>query len=210
MRYSILSLVGVTLSFTTFAGSVMAIPNFFPVQEPKRLSDIDISSLWTSHPVAVDKSQQNFERLPALVVQRTPTANLDEKAFTFSTTRSVITRDEIANIDQEGELNASSNLEEFNGQIAAWCSQQYRSYRLSDNTYQPYTGARRQCQPPFAASVQTASNELPLYGSGMAGNSQSEDSHVEWCSSRYRSYNLDDNTYRAFSGEIRSCVSPYI
>lgn len=31
---------------------------------------------------------------------------------------------------------------------AAWCKARYRSYRESDNSYQPYGGARRPCLPP--------------------------------------------------------------
>lgn len=30
-----------------------------------------------------------------------------------------------------------------------WCYEQYRSYRETDNSYQPFTGVRRQCRSPF-------------------------------------------------------------
>jgi hypothetical protein len=30
-----------------------------------------------------------------------------------------------------------------------WCYNHYRSYRASDNTYQPYNGPRRQCVSPY-------------------------------------------------------------
>lgn len=30
-----------------------------------------------------------------------------------------------------------------------WCSNQYRSYRASDNSYQPFTGGRQSCNSPF-------------------------------------------------------------
>jgi hypothetical protein len=30
-----------------------------------------------------------------------------------------------------------------------WCYSRYRSYRASDNTFQPYNGPRRQCRSPF-------------------------------------------------------------
>jgi hypothetical protein len=33
--------------------------------------------------------------------------------------------------------------------------------------------------------------------------------HFAWCSQRYRSYDPATNSYRAFSGEMRSCASPY-
>ena len=31
-----------------------------------------------------------------------------------------------------------------------WCYDRYRSYREWDNTYQPYTGPRRQCYSPYS------------------------------------------------------------
>ena len=30
-----------------------------------------------------------------------------------------------------------------------WCYRHYRSYRASDNTFQPYNGPRRQCRAPY-------------------------------------------------------------
>jgi hypothetical protein len=30
-----------------------------------------------------------------------------------------------------------------------WCYNHYRSYRASDNTFQPYHGPRRQCRSPY-------------------------------------------------------------
>ncbi len=33
--------------------------------------------------------------------------------------------------------------------------------------------------------------------------------HVEWCSDRYRSYRPEENAYTAYSGEVRTCISPY-
>jgi hypothetical protein len=34
------------------------------------------------------------------------------------------------------------------GSHSSWCAARYRSYRASDNTYQPYNGPRRQCVSP--------------------------------------------------------------
>jgi len=31
-----------------------------------------------------------------------------------------------------------------------WCNNRYRSYRSSDNTFQPYNGPRRQCYSPYS------------------------------------------------------------
>jgi hypothetical protein len=34
--------------------------------------------------------------------------------------------------------------------------------------------------------------------------------HVEWCASHYRSYKPEDNSYRAYTGRQRQCISPYL
>jgi len=31
----------------------------------------------------------------------------------------------------------------------SWCQNRYRSYRASDNTFQPYNGGRQQCRSPY-------------------------------------------------------------
>jgi len=31
-----------------------------------------------------------------------------------------------------------------------WCYDRYRSYRASDNTFQPYNGPRQQCYSPYS------------------------------------------------------------
>ncbi len=38
---------------------------------------------------------------------------------------------------------------------------------------------------------------------------KSSDEHLAWCASRYRSFNADTNTYRSFSGEMKTCLSPF-
>lgn len=35
------------------------------------------------------------------------------------------------------------------GAHAEWCFNKYRSYRASDNTFQPHNGPRRQCHSPY-------------------------------------------------------------
>lgn len=34
--------------------------------------------------------------------------------------------------------------------------------------------------------------------------------HIDWCASRYRSYRPQDNSYTAYSGERRDCISPHV
>ena len=41
------------------------------------------------------------------------------------------------------------------------------------------------------------------YGYGLGNR------HVRWCQNRYRSYNVRTNTWTAYSGRVRECISPY-
>ena len=44
---------------------------------------------------------------------------------------------------------------------ARWCMERYSSYRIEDNTYQPFTGRRKQCAGPAS---QSASNSVAIGG----------------------------------------------
>jgi hypothetical protein len=214
MTYPILPVLGITLSLTAIAGSVMAIPNYLPEGEVKKLGDIDITSLWTSHPVSVDPSKQEFERLPALIVEPPKSSEMNPGVDNIVTSAIQSSTQVVRpDLSGDGEMASDGLTSDFHTEteMASWCSQQYRSYRASDNTYQPYSGVRRQCEPPFAASVnRTEAVDTVQEASNIGEIRYSGDSHAQWCFARYRSYNPDNNTYRAFSGEIRSCVSPYI
>lgn len=39
---------------------------------------------------------------------------------------------------------------ESNSAHVRWCYDRYRSYRASDNTFQPYNGPRQQCYSPYS------------------------------------------------------------
>jgi hypothetical protein len=55
---------------------------------------------------------------------------------------------------------------------------------------------------------------FPVVGAGIVigstiGNGGYGSRHVAWCESRYRSYNIRINTWVAYSGDVRECISPY-
>lgn len=53
---------------------------------------------------------------------------------------------------------------------------------------------------------------LPLIGGSIILNgtgSSSGSRHQAWCEDHYRSYNPRTNTWVAYSGDVRQCVSPY-
>ncbi|PWE53989.1 hypothetical protein DEM27_21900 [Metarhizobium album] len=51
---------------------------------------------------------------------------------------SVVTPDQVS--DATGTYYADAH--------ASWCMERYRSYRIEDNTYQPFSGKRKECLGP--------------------------------------------------------------
>ncbi len=45
--------------------------------------------------------------------------------------------------------NSGVRVRNYGSAHVDWCSSQYRSYRASDNTFQPYNGGRRTCMSPY-------------------------------------------------------------
>ncbi|RUU58413.1 BA14K family protein, partial [Mesorhizobium sp. M2C.T.Ca.TU.009.01.2.1] len=49
-----------------------------------------------------------------------------------------------------GAIVNSENSRVYRGNShVQWCYDRYRSYRASDNTFQPYNGPRQQCVSPY-------------------------------------------------------------
>jgi hypothetical protein len=48
-----------------------------------------------------------------------------------------------------GALNNNNNVYRGGNAHVQWCYDRYRSYRASDNTFQPYHGPRQQCYSPY-------------------------------------------------------------
>ena len=135
-------------------GVVVASAALSPEEEqPHKFTGLDIRDLWTSTPVQLDRSAQNLERLPPRypsTVVMTGTAEpvrqtASDTAIDDPSTRASQTDlGSTASISDEGSSVVSEALAP---QQLAWCSERYRSYDPSDNSYQPFGGGpRRQCQ----------------------------------------------------------------
>lgn len=48
-----------------------------------------------------------------------------------------------------GGAISNNNTVRYGGSHVEWCQNRYRSYRVSDNTFQPNNGPRRQCNSPY-------------------------------------------------------------
>ena len=135
-------------------GVVLASAALSPEDEqPHEFTGLDIRDLWTSKPVQIDRSAQNLERLPprypSTVVMSGASEPVRQTASDTAiedprTRTSHIDQASIQSIDGDGSSVVSEALDP---QHLAKCSERYRSYDPSDDSYQPFGGGpRRQCQ----------------------------------------------------------------
>jgi hypothetical protein len=224
---SLVGVVGAFLACVYVAALMIAEP------APHQFAHLDTPDLWTSSPVRVDSSQQAYERIPGLaIVASVPASDLPTSLTSTDTAQASENTDTSLAADQAGgpELaDAGQSGPAVDAAQAEWCLARYRSYRVEDNSYQPFSGPRRTCESPVSRIQQSASNLAVAPGhpadlthgavqpvsqtadasQGMQMTGQSR-SHAEWCLSRYRSYRLDDNSYQPFDGSARrSCQSPF-
>jgi hypothetical protein len=150
------------------------------------------ASIWTSTPVHVDLSSQNYERLAAAVPATAPYQSVANNS---------------ALIDHTAENAAFAETAEAEDPGNPMCQQRYRSYRASDNTYQPFGGGpRRACELSPKATFKATTQATGASASVIANPSTD---HQAWCQARYSSYNPLDDTYQPFGGGSRRvCASP--
>jgi hypothetical protein len=211
MRLVFVPLLKIALLLTLFVAGLGVISAVLPQPKPHNFANIDAPSLWTVYPVKVDRNAQQFERLPPRNVpqdvRQTAMSTSDDRRDTQALDPVGDSFDAAA-VDHTlvtGAIAASVDTAYDNARVE-WCHNRYRSYRASDNSYQPYNGRRRQCQPPIPAGTDAGNSarvgaETTAYGNQV---------HGQWCAARYRSYDASDNTYRSYSGQRRPCRSPYL
>lgn len=258
-------LVSLCAAVAIFIGGVAVASYVISDPEPHRFANMDTPDLWTSHPVVVDTSDQTYERIAALPTVAAIPASLaavgDFSRQDADGQQTAAAQEALPGVDQaatgsvETEVGTLDNAElghaSLDPQHADWCFARYRSYRLEDDSYQPYgRGQRQPCVSPWTtmpadmqistgqASTSHAPEEQALVemgGEGMlvqgdeahadpveisaAASPQGAmpsrevtpvDAHEAWCSARYRSYRVYDNSYQPFDGGMRrTCSSPH-
>jgi hypothetical protein len=182
MRTIAAMIAGLLLSTVTFfAGLIIALTYLNAGEPDHQLNGRNTATLWTGEPVAVDKTSQSFERLPARPKPKTQAVAARNKAGTggkaiMSTAPTTHAATDTQSIDPmtTGAIEAKAPLADDARDTwrttshMQWCSNRYRSYRADDNSYRPYGGARRPCQSPyfnvatadFSADAAANSNDL--------------------------------------------------
>ena len=209
--------VGFGASLGMFAGG-LAFAVYLLAVEPERQPgpSVDLADLWSAKPRRVDKTTQNFERLPA----ETPAvpepaaapAPVPGEVDDFATGSVQATAGEDA-----GAGPAEPGIaDELSAAHRAWCAERYRSYRPADDSYTSYSGAEQPCVSPFSGDMAAASDGVPSWVAESypelleepavqyaSEGAFASDDHVSHCFSRYRSYRPEDNSYQPYGGGPR-------
>lgn len=190
-----------TASFSTFliCGMVAASSMNFHYT-PHKFANIN-ASIWTSTPMRVDRSAQAFTREPGLAPVQIASSDNIGKDTSETLGARIIQTSVTTDIQQPATAAAEPNL-------ASACQARYRSYRESDNTYQPFNGGpRRQCE----LTAQSANVGMTVNDTSSTVAQNPEQDHATWCEARYSSYRIADDTYQPLGGgERRRCASPMI
>lgn len=184
LTFAVASSIGMIVAAGSVASIVLANP------ETHTLFNISGPDLWTTTPVKIDRSEQNYERLPAVLSTYAINA---PKISVASTEKSH------AAAPMEVEPTLSSDH-------LAWCGEKYRSFNPETNTYLSFSGEIRVCTSPYGAQDMTARANVPPKDTSSAN--PVAQSIGTWCAARYRSYRPEDNTYQSYAGPRRSCEGP--
>ncbi len=170
----------------------------YAIKEPDRhhFANMDTPDLWTSRPVAINPAGQGYERIAAIpALASLPPSHGDPQTAVAQTeeAESAKSSTELASSEPAADdmtIATSTDVsapqrDALDPAHAEWCYGRYRSYRMEDNSYQPFGGAaRQQCQSPWSPMAEDTgesvdpemdiasgdTSEMPTEQAGLFGN----------------------------------------
>lgn len=196
MRFLFAAVSGFALTVGIFVSGVAFAVSFLsadPVTVQR--TAIDPNPEFLAEVRKVDVSAQEYERVKPAPTRRA----INDKAG--------------ARVDAEGTVTSTLSdepLHAINPEHVAWCERRYRSYDPQTNSYRPYSGGTRECMSPFSKApvaeprdgIESAAFTEP-FDQADIGTVSLDARHLASCSSRYRSYRAEDNTYQPYGGGPR-------
>ena len=200
MKILLAMLSGFVLTLAIFGGGALTAVDLIAKEPPHAHPlDMETGALWTNKAVSVNTASHRLKRLPA---RPTPQQS-DQKPQSVGATTTAA----IAPTPEVPAVNVAH---------VEWCSRHYRSYDPGDNSYNAYSGIRRECVSPYsdnrpdngASNIITASSKgVDLVSAVPADEVNPDgavsDEHIWSCFDRYRSYRPEDNTYQPYGGGPR-------
>ncbi|MBO9626568.1 MAG: BA14K family protein [Microbacterium sp.] len=173
MKPILLLLGSLVLLVLVFLSGVIITANVIAEPEPHKFAHMDTPDLWTSRPKPVDTARQAYERAPAAtppvsVAAETQTVPATQQTASVPPMQQAAAVPAIDNtvttsVDPQQTSGAQQRDAVVDTAQAEWCYARYRSYRVEDNSYQPFSGGpRRQCQAPGVSTV-AAVSPVPMH-----------------------------------------------
>lgn len=200
MKAVIAAATGFCLTLLVFGGGALT-AIFFVNAEPSKNNTLDMNTtaLWTNKAVKVSLPSSDLQRLPARPVSQTPEDTRQEQTLPHEATPQ--------DIDQltTAAISLEQNGPELTNAHVEWCSERYRSYDPLDNSYNAYSGAKRECVSPYlpVGDQEGGYVEAAVYQGEDSGDAFADSEHIQSCFDRYRSYRPEDNTYQPYGGGPR-------
>ncbi|ESX46488.1 BA14K family protein [Mesorhizobium sp. C416B] len=190
---AILGLVGGFVLTLAVFGSGLVFAAWLLAAKPAREArpTVSVAELWTRKARPVDKTAQDFERVPP---EQSAPADIAAREPAQDPARQ----------QPDPTVTGAIPRTELPPPHLAWCASRYRSYDPEDNSYMSYSGQQRTCVSPYLAADRAAPREASyVEGAGAYAAAGGEPDHVASCFSRYRSYRPEDNSYQPYSGGPR-------
>jgi hypothetical protein len=232
MKTVLIILGGPVLAVTTFVGGLVSATAMFTTRsDADHLASTNVSELWTTEPVKINTRAQALQRVAALPASSSTEPVAISAASKLGSIVGANTANPPVFTSGRPESHSSAvgnERPEMAAEHVEWCAEHYRSYRSLDNSYTAFSGDRRKCQSPYATvqgsmytdqnaqHVSEASGQDGSFGDASAAlptreqevadlgrPSVSGDVHARSCTTRYRSYRVEDNSYQPVSGGPR-------
>jgi len=186
LTFGIASAVAGCIAAAAVASIVMA------ESETHQIANLSAPDLWTTSPVRVDPSKQDYQRV----------------APVYSSYVTDAPKISVASGKQDsGSPVTAAAKPALSTEHLTWCSQRYRSYDPATNSYRAFSGEMRSCASPYPDQDkgQAAITQADTTPDNSAIENQAASA---WCAARYQSYRAEDNTYQPFDGPRRQCQPP--
>jgi len=213
MRNFIAAFCGFCLTLFIFGGGALtAIVFITAAPAPAHHIDSDMGTLWTNKAVRVIPATQDLDRLPARPIPEQPSQNAQP-----SRDPEPINNPGSADATMTAAITTQPKPEPaMNAFHVEWCSDRYQSYDPADNSYNTYSGVRRECVSPYSegglspeepdnvnAFAEEPPNLISAAHSTEMPSAAADTEHIQSCFDRYQSYRPEDNTYQPYGGGPR-------
>jgi hypothetical protein len=178
LAFGIVSSLGACISAASVASIVMA------HSEGHSFGRLSAPDLWTTNPVRIDRSKQDYQRLPPAYSSYVT----DAPKVVLATRKP----------NRNPEATAGK-LPVLSAAHLNWCAGRYRSFDRATNNYRTYSGQIRTCVSPYTTPQPTEA-DVTMVSEARGGNSK-----AAWCAAHYQSYREQDNTYQPYEGQRRDC-----